>query len=284
MAQKQAIFIAFLLFFFSSTWAAVAMPENFELRKLEIAISLYPDGTAHVVETMRIFINTTQAIRLYQDTMQYNDLSTWVNRTGIDDLRVHINPAAVLIDNLEVHSKSPDNCNSLIGICFATLALEYDVRSSPSSKTAILLMEKYKPRTIRYTFQSEVLLLPKSSTGDVLLSPTTTLRLILPPDASNIRFSQIPSNLADETANLRYNPSQGYFGPIRQFTWTDQTLSKTPIIFEREATLQAEVFEYFNNLQKALLENALSYNGMALVLVFVVLLISAIWLHNIKLK
>ncbi len=283
--SRPALLLLVLAFSLSGALAAApAMQGNFELRKLEVALTLYPDGTAHAVETMRIFMNNTQSIQLYQDTMQSNDLSTWVSRTGINDLRTHVNSASVAVGNLEVRSQSPDNCNSLIGICFATLVLEYDVRPLSNSSAGIMVMEDYKPRTTRYTFQSDALLLPRSSSGDILLSPSATLRLILPEGADDIRFSQMPNNLLDETGRFRYDPSQGYSGPERQFTWTDQTLSKFSVVFDREAPLQSEILSYFSRLQKGVFETAFSFNGLAVLLVCAVLLISVLWVHQMHLK
>jgi hypothetical protein len=283
--SRPALLLLVLAFSLAGALAAApAMQGNFELRKLEVALTLYPDGTAHAVETMRIFMNNTQSIQLYQDTMQSNDLSTWVARTGINDLRTHVNSASVEVGNLEVRSQSPDNCNSLIGICFATLVLEYDVRPLSNTTAGIMVMEDYKPRTTRYIFQSDALLLPRSSSGDILLSPSATLRLILPADSDDIRFSQMPNNLLDETGRFRYDPSQGYSGPERQFTWTDQTLSQFSVLFDREAPLQSEILGYFSRLQKGVFETAFSFNGLAVLLVCAVLLISVLWVHQMHLK
>ena len=191
-----------LLLLLSAPLFAANLTGEFELTHFEVSVTLYADGTAHAVESMRIFMNNTQSIKLYEDTMQSNDLATWVARTGISDLRTHINSPSVEVGNLQVRSKSPDNCNGITGVCFATLVLEYDVRPLYTDKPGILKLDIYKPRTTRYTFISDVLLLPRSSSGDILLSPTTTLRILLPADSSDIRFSQLPNILQDPQGHL----------------------------------------------------------------------------------
>ena len=281
MRASTSWLLAFLLL---SPLFAANLTGEFELRHSEISITLYPDGTAHAVESMRIFMNNTQSIKLYEDTMQSNDLATWVGRTGISDLRTHITSTSVEVGNLQVRSKSPDNCNSLLGVCFATLVLEYDIRPLYADKPGILKLDNYKPRTTRYTFISDVLLLPRSSSGDILLSPNAVLRIILPSDASDIKFSQLPDNLQNETSRFIYDPSQGYNGGERQFVWTDQTLSKFSLNFQVEAPLESEILSYFSHLQTWVFQSAFSIEGIAFILVVLVLLVSILWIHHLRLS
>jgi len=263
---------------------AAPLTGSFELRRFEVSLTLYPDGTAHAVESMRIYMNNTQSIKLYEDTMQSNDLATWVSRTGISDLRTHITSASVEVGNLQVRSQSPENCNSILGVCFATLVLEYDIRPLYTDKPGILKLENYKPRTTRYTLNSDVLLLSRSSSGDILLPPNTMLRIILPADASDIKFSQLPNNLKNDTSRFIYDPSQGYSGHERQFVWSDQTLSKFSVAFQREAPLESEILSYFSRLQKMVFDTAFSIEGAALILVLIVLLVSVLWVHKLHLS
>ena len=263
---------------------AASLTGEFQLTHSEISITLYDDGTAHAVESMRIFMNNTQSIKLYEDTMQSNDLATWVGRTGISDLRTHIASTSVEVGNLQVKSKSPDNCNSLQGVCFATLVLEYDIRPLYADKPGLVKLDNFKPRTTRYTFISDALLLPRSSSGDILLSPSTVLRIILPIDSSDILFSQLPNNLQNETSRFIYDPSQGYSGSVREFVWTDQTLSKFSITFQREAPLESEIMGYFSRLQTSVFETAFSIQGAAFILVVLVLLVSILWVHHLRLS
>jgi len=216
--------------------------------------------------------------------MQSNDLATWVGRTGISDLRTHIASTSVEVGNLQVKSKSPDNCNSLQGVCFATLVLEYDIRPLYADKPGLVKLDNFKPRTTRYTFISDALLLPRSSSGDILLSPSTVLRIILPIDSSDILFSQLPNNLQNETSRFIYDPSQGYSGSVREFVWTDQTLSKFSITFQREAPLESEIMGYFSRLQTSVFETAFSIQGAAFILVVLVLLVSILWVHHLRLS
>ncbi|VVB57633.1 Uncharacterised protein [uncultured archaeon] len=279
-----ALAFLLLLALLATPFASPLSPGSFSLTRMEVAITVYPDGTAHGVETMRLLMNNTQAVQLYQNTMQSNDLSTWVSQTGIGDLRVHVNPASVAVSNLQVRSQSPDNCNSIMGICFATLVLEYDIRPFSADKSGIVALDDYKPRTTRYTLMPAALLLPRSSSGDILLSTQATLRLILPTDATNIRFSQLPNNLLNETSRFRYDPQQGYFGSERTFTWTDQTLSKFSLIFDREAPLEGEILGYFSRMQAAVFQSAFSWQGLALLLVAAILLVSVVWIHQMHLQ
>ncbi len=261
--------------------SAASAQGGFYLRSLEVAVTVYPDGTAHVAETVVLFINDTQSIDLYRQSMQYNDLSSWMSRTGITDLRTHINSATLDLRNLRVRSRDVYSCNSVVGTCLATVVLEYDVYPPSPGAPGIVTMDQYKPRTIRYTLQPEAFSLPRSATGDILLSSQIQLRIVLPEDAQAIRFSQPPSNLENETDRTRFDPNSDYRGVDRQFVW-NEPLSGFKLSFEREQTLESEIFTYLSSLQNGLFAILFSTQGAALVLLIIIALASILWIHQLR--
>ena len=274
---------AFMLLFVCMSSSAFAVPNSngFSLRSLEVAVTIYPDGTAHVAETVRLFINDTQSIALYEQSMQYNDLSSWMSRTGITDLRTHINSASLDLRNLRVRSRDVDSCNSVVGTCLATVVLEYDVYPLSPNQSGIVTLDPYKPRTIRYTLQPGVFSLPRSATGDILLSSQIQLRIVLPEDSQAIQFSQPPSSLENETDRTRFDPNSYYSGPDRQFVW-DEPLSGFKLSFEREETLESEIFNYVSSLQTGLFSTLFSTQGAAILLLIIIALASVIWVHTLR--
>ena len=269
------------LLLLASLVMAAPSPNGFTLRSLEVAVTIYPDGTAHVAETIRLFINDTQSIDLYEQSMQYNDLSSWMSRTGISDLRTHINSATLELRNLRVRSRDVDSCNQVVGTCLATLVLEYDVYPPAQDKPGIVVMDPYKPRTTRYTLLPGVFSLPRSATGDILLSSQIQLRVVLPDDAKAIRFSQPPSSLENETDRTRFDPNSDYLGTDRQFVW-NEPLSGFKLSFEREESLESEIFSYFSDLQNGIFTTFFSPQGAAFLLLIAIALGSVLWLHRLR--
>lgn len=260
---------------------AVPSPSGFTLRSLEVAVTIYPDGTAHVAETVRLFINDTQSIDLYTQSMQYNDLSSWMSRTGITDLRTHINSASLDLRNLRVRSREVDSCNQVVGTCLATLVLEYDVYPPGQDKPGIVAMDPYKPRTIRYSLLPSAFSLPRSATGDILLSSQIQLRVVLPEEAKAIRFSQPPSSLGNEADRTQVDPNSDYRGSDRQFVWKEP-LSGFKLTFEREESLESEIFSYFSALQNGIFTTFFSPQGAAFALLAALALGSVLWLHQLR--
>ncbi len=269
------------LLLLSSIILAAPNPNGFTLRSLEVAVTVYPDGTAHVAETVRLFINDTQSIDLYERSMQYNDLSSWMSRTGITDLRTHINSANLDLRNLRVRSREVDSCNQAVGTCLATLVLEYDVYPPGEGKPGIVVMDPYKPRTVRYTLLPSAFSLPRSSTGDILLSSQIQLLVVLPRDAISIRFSQPPSSLENEADRSRVDPSSEYRGIEREFMW-NEPLSGFELSFERADSLESEIFSYFSALQTGIFTTFFSPQGAAFILLAAVALGSVLWLHHLR--
>ncbi len=277
--MRPFLLLGFILLI-TSIISAAPNPNGFTLRSLEVAVTIYPDGTAHVAETVRLFINDTQSIELYEQSMQYNDLSSWMSRTGISDLRTHINSANLDLRNLRVRSREVDSCNQVVGTCLATLVLEYDVYPPGPGKPGIVEMDAYKPRTIRYTLLPSAFSLPRSATGDILLSSQIQLRVVLPEDAKAIRFSQPPSSL-EEADRTQVDPNSDYRGVDRQFVWKEP-LSGFKLTFEREQSLESEIFSYFSNLQSGIFGTFFSLQGAAFILLAAIVLGSVLWLHHLR--
>jgi hypothetical protein len=268
------------LLLLASLSMAAPSPSGFTLRSLEVAVTVYPDGTAHVAETVRLFINDTQSIDLYEQSMQYNDLSSWMSRTGITDLRTHINSASLDLRNLRVRSREVDSCNQVVGTCLATLVLEYDVYPLGPDEPGIVTLDAYKPRTIRYTLLPGAFSLPRSATGDILLSSQIQLRVVLPEDAEAIRFSQPPSSLEDAD-RTQVDPNSDYRGVDRQFVWKEP-LSGFKLSFEREQSLESEIFSSFSALQAGIFTTFFSPQGAAFLLLVAIGLGSVLWLHHLR--
>lgn len=260
---------------------------NFELRKLDVQLTLNPDASAHATEAFRLFINGSQSKELYRSSMVYNDLSTWTDRTGISDLRTHISRAQADIENLRVRPQLPDACNQPADTCYGTITLDYDVYPHPSAGSGLLKALNYKPRTTRYSLQAQAFSFPLSKTGDIILPKEATLRVAVPDDATHLAFSRPPDNLAPEVALFRYDSKTNttYFtGTQRDFVWTGETLSAFEVSYEREEPLDAEMLKFFTGLQRQIFGLFLSPDGLAWLLVALLALVSVLRLHALRVR
>jgi hypothetical protein len=262
----------------------------FEMRSLDIAITLNNDGSAHATESVRLFITDNQSVQLYEESKVFNDISTWSNRTGIKDIGTHVDWTMVKIDNLKVRSQPKYSCNTVSGSCYGMLEVDYDIYQLSNGQGGLQRLVTYKPRTTKYTLQSKAFTFPQTKTGDILLPSGTSLRIQVPEDALRISFSKAPSNLENETAKFRYDSSSGstyYLGSQKQFVWeysTDQTLSQFSLAYEREESLEAEVISFFSVMQARAFELAFSQDGLIYAFIAAVLLISVLWINSLGIK
>lgn len=268
---------------------------GFEIRTLGVDIAINPDGSAHATESISLFMNSSESIDIYTHSMEYNYLSAWSNRTGLD-IRAHV--TYVDIRNLRVRPEPLEGCNNLANTCYGRLVLDYDIYPLSPGTPGIVSTEGYKPRTTRYALRAAALTFPVSRSSDILLPRGTSLRLQIPADSTRISFSLKPDNLANETEHFRAQRSDGlalndtsggytylYSGDQRQFVWSgEKTLAQFGVGFEREERLDVEIISFVGGLQQSLFTLLASPDGLAFVFVAAVMLVAVVWLHSLHLK
>ena len=98
---------------------------EFNLDQLDVTIKdVKSDGSARVRESIRFFINTPYDTAVYENGFNKNDLSFWANATGINDVRLHVDPNKVDIQNFRI-LLSLENA-ILLNVCRG-LILDYTV-------------------------------------------------------------------------------------------------------------------------------------------------------------
>jgi len=247
----------FLLLPFSSA--------DFSMKSLSVLANVNMDGSVNVEERLEIVIDRQSSRELYEVTRSaYSDLATWKNRTALSEVRHHVTRANAEIENLRVTPQAVERCNSFMGICHATIVMDYSVPASQNG-SGLIRVSRYKPRTMRYSLAQDALSFEQTKNGDLLLPAGTTITIALPPQAKKIYFSAPPQNLEqgatyryDSQTNLRY-----YAGPIRSFTWGGDTLPKFEFSYEIESPLEDEVLEFFTSAEKNLVGFMLGPEGAA---------------------
>ena len=279
--MKKFCALALALFAISSLFA------GFELRTLNVAMTLNPDGSAHTTEEARLFIDGNSSIRLYEESIVFNDLSSWTTRTEISDLRTHVSRAYVDIVDLRVRPQSVEGCNNIAQTCYATIILDYDIYPIEDGKFGMVFAERYKPRTTRHSVRSDVFSFARSKTDDIILPKGYSLEITVPQNSKSITFSRVPDNVDADTTLFRFDSKSGsnhYLGQERKFIWSDQTLSQFSLTYETEQSLEEEISEFFSGLQTKIFLLLLSASGMAYVLASVSLILPLIWLHSLETK
>jgi hypothetical protein len=246
---------------------------EFTMTSLSVFININRDGSANVEESLNMVITGTPDRELYEATRAaYSDLSTWQNRTGLSEMRHHISRANADIANLRVIPQSLQNCNSFMGTCLATVVLDYQVVAGQNG-SGLVKVDRYKPRTAKYSLLQDALSFEQTKTGDLVLPAGTNISIAIPQAADKIYFSSVPQNLQDATDTFRYDQGDNvryYTGPKRVFNWQGDALSKFQFTYEIESPLESEVIDFFANSQNAVMGFFLGPEGMAAVILILV--------------
>lgn len=279
--RLQQLFLCIFLFIGIAT-------AGFELRSFSVNVNINNDGSSHVEERALIFITTTQSRELYEASRLNNDLSSWRELLGIEEIRQHVSRASVEIARFRFRAEAPERCNSIAGTCFAPIVFDYDaipVQKNGSAHGGIVDTYTYKPRTTRYALNPAAFSFETSKTGDLLLSKQTTLSITIPQDSQKIFFSRDPDNLADRTGNVIFDSKDNlnyYYGALRTFNWEGQTLSQFELSFEREERLEKEVLQFFKTIQERVSSLLFSAEGPAIMIILAVAAASVVYLNHMR--
>jgi len=279
--MKKLYALAILLFFIAPLSA------GFELRSFKVSLTLNPDGSAHASEVARLFIDGNSSIRLYEDSILFNDLSSWISRTEIGDLRTHVSRAYVDIVDLRVRPQPVEKCNNLAETCYATIILDYDIYPIDADSAGLVITDTYKPRTTKYSLRSEAFSFSRSKTDGIILPKGYEIEIAVPEDSKFITFSRVPDNVPDESSQFRYDSYSGnnyYLGSVKKFSWSNQTLSQFSLTYEMEQSLEGEISSFFSDMQSKIFLLIFSESGIAYILAAISLILPAIWLHSLEKK
>ena len=259
--EKRAIFAAFAVLLLAGSLLA-----DFSLKSLSVFMNVNQDGSVNVEERLDIMMNGSSR-GLYEDTRAaYSDLATWKNRTGLSEMRHHVSRVSADIANLRVIPQAIERCNAYMDLCHATVLLDYTVIADSQNGSGLVKVDRYKPRTAKYSVQQNALSFEQTKTGDLLLPPNTNISIAIPDAAEKIYFSAIPENLDSQGDAFRYDQSSNvryYTGKTRVFDWQGDTLSNFQFTYEIEFPLETEVMEFFQSAQNSVVSIFLGPEGIA---------------------
>ncbi len=236
--MRKALFLLLLL--------AAAINAQFLIERVDVGISdISADGSAKVHESIKFIMYGNYSSSIYDSGISNNELSFWSTNTGLKDVKFHVNPAKVDIRDLRLRPQPRTKCNPIQGICHGELILDY--KAYPTyldnqtleieNGTGLFRIEKYKPRTRRYTINPQALSFTTTTEGNIILDDNVYLTISMPQDAIVLDINPQP---ADSDARL---PSQ-----IESLTWTDIVLVKFSLVFDVEDSIDKEVSDFFGSI------------------------------------
>ena len=254
---------------------------NFILQSISVTIEAQKNGDAHIVEKISMFLDSQDSVDLYKSSLGISDIASWRSRIGLSDIRFHVSTAEVGIVNLRIKPQPVERCSTFDGTCWATMILDYTAtplynKTERINTTGVFFLEQGRPRTTRYSINPQAISLKRTDSGDILLDPYVTLTIIIPSDSVVESLQPIPSDLADTV--------QPPFKGVSTFTWKNAILPKFELVFTREDTLESEIIQFFNNYSNRLTSFFLGPEGLALVVIILVVVASYVYLNTVEKK
>jgi len=264
---------AVILPLFALLFLAGVPHADFSMKSLSVFVNINLDGSANIDEQLEMVINGTSTRELYDATRAaYSDLTTWKIRTELAEMRHHVTRAKAEVTELRIIPQAIERCNSFLGTCYATVVIDYKI-SATQNGSGLIQVDRYKPRTLRYSLKQDALSFEQTETGDLILPTGTVISIAIPQNAEKIFFSTVPTNLAgepeedfkyDSTSNTRY-----YIGNKRIFKWSGNALSKFQFTYEVELPLETEVVDFFVESQNTV--SSLIFGPQGLAVLFIIL-------------
>ena len=259
---------------------------DFSMRSLSVFVNINLDGSANIDEQLEMVINGSQSRDLYDATRaSYSDLTTWKTTTGLAEMRHHVTRAKAEVTDLRIIPQAIERCNSFLGTCYATVVIDYKMPASQNG-SGLIQVDRYKPRTLRYSLKQDALSFEQTKTGDLILPTGTVISIAIPQNAEKIFFSTVPTSLAgepeedfkyDSTSNTRY-----YIGTRRIFKWSGNALSKFQFTYEVELPLETEVVDFFVDSQTSVSDTIFGPQGLAALFIILTAAASFYYVNRIN--
>lgn len=260
---------AFLLLAFALSFA------EFTLTAMDVLVDVDEGGNAKVTERLHYIITTSYHISLYEAGLSKTDLASWSEIVGTGDVRYHLDNRVVNIENAVVRPAPTSRCNPLAQLCHGELTISYDAKpymkqdGTAVPGTGIFAVEKYKPRTTKYTLNAGALSFETSELGDVILGENQRLTFSLPHGARVLYVSPLPEESAEAQGRA-------------QMSWQNEVLAHFTLVFEKEESLDQEVINFFMGARSELYNFLKGPQGIPALLLVLIVACSYLYLQMRK--
>ncbi len=255
-----------------------AVSADFTLESVHVTITnVQPDGSAQIAESVKFLVKGSLSQQLYNSALESSSgLSRWSSTIGLSDVKQHVNPAVVVIENFGLQPQPMTGCNPFLDTCHGELRMAYSVKpvynnSIPMDGTGLFALDDYKPRTIRYSLNPEALSFTSTEGGNTLLGPDVWLALELPQGSKIIEVNPSATS-AQDTAEGKL------------FSWNDMVLARFSVVFEVEESIDKEVGTFFTDAFQNFQATLNSQHGMAFLIILAILIGSYIYVTIAKKK
>ncbi|MEW6721726.1 MAG: hypothetical protein AB1324_00530 [Candidatus Micrarchaeota archaeon] len=252
---------------------------DFLIEQVDVTISdIRDDGAADVHESIKFVMFGNYSNSLYDSGIGNNELSWWSTNIGLKDVKFHVNPAKVDIRDLRVRPQPRTKCNPIQGICHGELIIDYEAYPSyvngskdATPGTGLFTVEKYKPRTRKYTINPDSLSFTTTPEGNIILEEKVFLTVRLPSDSVTLDVNPMPSDLGSEL------PAR-----IGSLTWTDIVLVKFSLVFDVEDSIDKEVSDFFGSIANSVADTVRGPYGAPLIVLVIGLIGSYVYIITSK--
>ncbi|MBU0532261.1 hypothetical protein KKB44_02085 [Candidatus Micrarchaeota archaeon] len=249
---------------------------EFLVSNVEITIGdIQSDGGARVHESVQFLMFGDYSSSLYDSGISQNSLSYWSSITGLKDVKMHVNTANVHIQDFRLRPQPRTSCNPIQGTCHGELILDYWAYptindSTPVPGTGLFNLDKYKPRTTRYTLNPTSLSFTTTEEGSVVLDENTNLIIQLPVDSILLDVNPY----TEEDLDLPEH--------ISELSWNDIVLVKFSLVFDVEEGIDKEISDFFTNISLNISETLSTAEGFALIILIAILIGSYLYIVMAK--
>jgi hypothetical protein len=243
---------------------------EFLIERVDVTVSdIQSDGSAKVHESIKFIMTGDYSTSVYDSGISNNELSFWSTNIGLKDVKFHVNTAKVDVRDLRLRPQPRTKCNPIQGICHGELILDYLAYPSykdnlsgaePVSGTGLFTIEKYKPRTKRYTLNPSSLSFTTNTDGSVILDKNVYLTVKPPSGSVLLDLNPKPE---DFSADL---PAH-----VDSLSWTDVVLVKFSLVLDVEDGIDKEVSDFFGNILTLISDVLSGPQGLALIALAIII-------------
>lgn len=258
---------------------AFAQAQDFRIEKVDVTISdIKDDGSAKVHESIKFLLYGDYSHSVYDSGIAENDLSYWSTITKLKDVKMHVNVKSVDVQNFRLRPQPRTRCNPIQGVCHGEIILDYTAYPNYNSTTGGIIagtglfsINKYKPRTSRFTINPAALAFTTTTDGNIILEDEVYLNVKMPRSSMVQDINPMP-----EDADISLPAS------VDSLSWSDIVLVKFSLVFDVEDSVDKEVTDFFSNIIKATSEALSGVHGVALVALATILIGSYLYIIMAK--
>lgn len=252
---------------------------DFLIERVDVTISgIQGDGSAKVHEDIKFIMLGNYSMSIYDSGISNNELAFWSTNTGLKDVKFHVNTATVDVQDFRLRPQPRTNCNPIQETCHGELILDYSAyptyangTGDPVPGTGLFTVDKYKPRTKRYTVNPESLSFTTTPDGNIILDKNVYLNIEMPTESTLLDLNPTPEGFTTEL------PAH-----VDALSWTDIVLVKFSLVFDVEESIDKEVSDFFGGILTGISDAISGPYGLSLILLVVVLIGSGLYIMMAK--